>query len=115
MASIPERCSRPHDADLMVSKLEVGVRDIYLGHVAGHTILGGYRTRGSRMISGRFGVRCSLVTTKASLIVKTGFAHQRLVRVVTGDASYAGIALTPALAAFQPVRLKSRVPNSGRA
>src|SRR2546430_10760751 len=111
MASILERRSRSHDADLMVGKLEVGVRDFYLGHVAGHTILGGYRAGGARMIAIGFGVPCGQMTSKASLIVKAGFAHQRLVRVVTGYTSEARIALAPTPAAFQPVRLESRVPS----
>lgn len=50
------------------------------------------------------------MAAQAILVVRTRIAHERLVRVVAGDASQAGITLcSPASALFQAIRLSAYV------
>jgi hypothetical protein len=102
-------CSRSSNANEVVSELGVSPWDLILGHVTGDAILVGPRASCGKMADGRRrAFRRQVVATEAAIIVGARVARERLVRIVAGQAGYAGVPfLSPAAAEFKAVRLKA--------
>src|ERR1700722_19309742 len=82
-----------------------------LGHVTRDTVVGAHGADFDRMGAGGRG---RTVTAQASVVVRGQIAYSRLMRVVTGQARDAVVALDPALASFQAIGLEAKIAYSER-
>jgi hypothetical protein len=99
------------DADAVVGKLRVHSRKIVLWHMARCTFLRGHWTRFSwAILRGPF-FSTGSVAAQATFVVGPGFFYQRLVWVVAGHAGQSCVSEFPALARFQPIRLKAQIAD----
>jgi hypothetical protein len=94
------------DANVVVCKESVGLRNLISGHVAGGAVvcthLAGRSRRAALRLSGRAMAR------KTLCVVGTDLTHQRLMRIMASDTGYADISgFPPAAALFQTIWLKA--------
>src|SRR5712691_6703191 len=103
--SIRDWFARPHDSNSMIGKCMVHVWQVDLRHVTRRAVLCSNRASSARMFLRGFGAACGEVARQALLVVSSRILRERLVRIVAGHACDSRIAIAPALAAHQPVRL----------
>lgn len=97
----------PNYANVMVGERRMHLGQRVLGHVTAHTVAGGDRAATRRVVSGGGERTRSDMTRQAFGVVGSRGCLQWFVRVVTRNASDAGVTLAPALTLFQPVSGKS--------
>jgi hypothetical protein len=113
VASVRKRFAGLCDSYAVIGVLVVHVRDFIFRHVASDTIYLADRTGGAGLFCGTFVGFGASMATEAPLVVGPSLSNKWLMRIVAPDAGQASISISPAAAAFQPVRLKSNVGNSG--
>ena len=112
--SVRESLPLMNDADLMVGVFEVHVFHHVLGHVAGHTVVCSFPTSVARVGRVRSSAGTRNMAGQAGRIVGGSIANERLVRIMTGDAGEACIAVPPTAATLEPVRLKADICKTDR-
>src|SRR5579863_10084270 len=105
--------SRADHAYLVVCEHSVGLRQLVLQHMAGDAIA-------RRHFAHRFGrprlprILADIVAGQTFGVICSRFANERLVRVVTCDASNANVTFgSPTAALLKAVRLKSNIAEAG--
>jgi len=88
----------------MICERVMHFRDIHFFHMAGNAILSALRARVAGMARGLFLIGCD-VTTGTDGVVSGVIRLQRLVRIMASNAGQPSVALRPAFALFQTIRL----------
>src|SRR5271167_2970148 len=89
-----------HNPYQVVGERGMHTRQFNLRHMASHAILQTHRTCRPRMILSRLSPLPARMATQTFNIVRSGFLHERFVRIVTGNASQSSVPAAPATAVF---------------
>jgi hypothetical protein len=103
--SFGERFARPHDSNSMIVKRVVHVGQVDARHVTRAAVLRANAASSAGMIFCGLRAGCGDAASQALLIVALGGLRKRLVGIVARDACDSRIAIAPAFAAHQPLRL----------